>query len=368
MGQFRVGLTGAGFIGFQHAQSIVEGKVPNAVLTGIVARSESTKKNVIEKFGPNIKIFNSDNEMFASQLIDGVIFATPHFAHPEQGINAFKHNLHVLMEKPVGVFPDSVRELNQIANMSSKKFALMFNLRAKPLFKKIKALLKENAIGKLHRVHWNITEMYRSQAYYDSNAWRATWQGEGGGVVINQGSHYLDLFQWFFGNPKSIKAECHVGRYRSIEVEDDVTAYFKFANGADGIIHLSTGEVCGVNRLEIVGDAGKIIQEGLEITLFKSECSGSEFNKKNTDVWAMPSFTKEIIKLEDNLNSHADIISNWVQSCTGGVEIVVPGIEGLESVLLGNAMYLSAWQNSTINFPIAEEEFCKILKEKMKKF
>jgi len=366
MVQFRVGLTGAGFIGFQHAQSIIDGKVPNAVLAGVVARSENTKKNVIEKFGSKIKIYNSDNEMFASQLIDGVIIATPHFAHPEQGMNAFKHNLHVLMEKPVGVFPDNVRELNQVAKNSNKKFALMFNLRAKPLFRKIKKLLDENAIGQLRRVHWNITEMYRSQAYYDSNEWRATWHGEGGGVLINQGSHYLDLFQWFFGNPKSIRAECHIGRYRNIEVEDDVTAYFTLANGADGVIHLSTGEVCGLNRLEIVGDSGKIVQEGLQITLFKSECSGTEFNKKNTDAWAMPSFTKETIKLEDNANSHADIISNWVQSCLTGIQIIVPGIDGLESVLLANAMYLSSWKNTTINFPFAEDEFCKILKSKMK--
>jgi predicted dehydrogenase len=365
MTQFRVGLTGAGFIGFQHALSIVDGKVPNAILTGIVARSEATKKNVIEKFGPQIKIFNSDDEMFSSQLIDGVIIATPHFAHPEQGINAFQHNLHVLMEKPVGVYPDTVRELNQIAQKSNKKFALMFNLRAKPIFKKIKNILDENTIGKLQRVHWNITEMYRSQAYYDSNAWRATWQGEGGGVLINQGSHYLDLFQWYFGNPKSIKADCHIGRYRNIEVEDDVTAYFKLRNGADGVIHLSTGEVCGLNRLEIVGDAGKIIQEGLEVTLFKSECSGTEFNKKNKDVWAMPTYTKETIKLEDNPNSHADIISNWVQSCRNGADIIVPGLEGLESVLLANAMYLSSWKNTTIDFPFTEDEFCEILKSKI---
>ena len=366
MVKMRIGITGAGFIGCQHGKNIIDGKVPNAELVAIVARSERSKKNVKEQLGDKIKIFSSDEEMYRSKLIDGVIIATPHYSHPEQGLAAFKHDLHILMEKPVGVFTSNVRELNAVAKKSNKQFALMFNMRAKPLFKKIKSLLEEKAIGEIQRIHWNITDMYRSQAYYDSNEWRATWSGEGGGVLINQASHYLDLFQWYFGMPKNLRADCYFGKYRKIEVEDDVTAYLNFANGANAIFHVTTGEVCGGNRLEIVGNSGKIIMEGSSIAVFKSNMSGSDFNKTNKEVWASPSFTQETTTYEDNPLSHANVISNWVQACLDGESIIAPGLDGVQSLLLSNAMYLSAWQNKVIDFPFDENDFSRMLNEKIK--
>lgn len=361
----RIGITGAGFIGCLHGKNILEGKVPQAELVGVVARSSRTKDKVKEQLGTEVIIFQSDIEMYQSKLLDGVIIATPHYSHPDQGIEAFQNNLHVLMEKPVGVYSANVRKLNQVAINSNKKFALMFNLRAKQIFKKVKRLLDDKVIGEIRRIHWNITDMYRSQAYYDSNEWRATWAGEGGGVLINQASHYLDLFQWFFGMPQNLRADCYVGRYRNIEVEDDVTAYMNFAGGANAIFHVSTGEVCGSNRLEIVGDAGKIILENQDITIFKSVMSGSQFNKINTEVWAQPTFTKEVLSFEDNLLSHADIISNWIEACLSDTPIIAPGVEGVQSLLLSNAMYLSAWKNTTINFPFDENEFSAQLQKKV---
>ena len=366
MQKMRVGITGIGFIGCLHAKNILDGNVPNGELVGVVARSQRSVNKVKETLGNHIRIFQSDEEMFNSKLIDGVIIATPHYAHPEQGMAAFQKNLHVLMEKPVGVFTSNVRELNQAALASKKKFALMFNLRAKPLFKKIKSLLAEKTIGDIQRIYWNITDFYRSQAYYDSNEWRATWSGEGGGVLINQAAHYLDLFQWFFGMPTSLRADCHWGKYRNIEVEDDVTAYLNFANGAQAIFHVSTGEVCGSNRLEIVGDSGKIVLESPDITLYKSVMSGSEFNKTNKDVWAAPTFTKEVFTFEDHALSHADITSNWINACFQNEAIIAPGLEGIDSLLLSNAMYLSSWKDATINFPFNENEFTQLIQQKAK--
>ena len=208
--------------------------------------------------GLAMKQFSDYHEMFASGLIDAVLIATPHYLHPTIAIDGFAAGLHVLTEKPAGVYTNQVQMMNDAAKASDRVFGIMYNQRTNPQFQKIREIIKSGRLGECKRLIWIITNWYRTQAYYDSGTWRATWAGEGGGVLINQCPHNLDLWQWMFGMPTRVRATCHYGKWHNIEVEDEVTAYAEYANGASAVFITTTGEAPGTNRLEVTGDRGKV--------------------------------------------------------------------------------------------------------------
>ena len=274
--------------------------------------------------------------------------------------------LHVLIEKPAGVYTKDVLEMNEDAKVSGKVFSIMYNQRANPLYQKIRDLIQTGELGDIKRTNWIVTENYRPQSYYDSSKWKATWKGEGGGVLLNQALHQLDIWQWTTGlMPKKIRAFSHFGKYHDIEVEDDVTAYVEYENGATGVFITSTGEAAGTNRFEIVGDLGKIVVENEELIFYRLSQSEREFNATYTGGFGEPEFKKVEIPVKSENGNHFTIIQNWVDSIATGSSLLAPGEEGVKALEISNAAYLSSWINETVELPIDAELYYEKLQEKI---
>ena len=261
MEKVRLGIIGVGNMGTAHAAYLTKNEVPNAELTA-VADVKPDRLEWAEKSLPaSVKRFETASSMMESGEVDAVIVATPHYDHPPLAIEGFSKNLHVLIEKPAGVYTRAVREMNEAAAKTDKIFGIMYNQRSVPLHQKFRELVQNGELGEIKRTNWIITNWFRSQTYYDSGGWRATWAGEGGGVLINQCPHNLDLWQWICGMPNKVQAFMGFGKWHNIEVEDDVTAYVEYPNGATGVFITTTADAPGTNRLEVTGTRGKVIME-----------------------------------------------------------------------------------------------------------
>ena len=297
-----------------------------------------------------------------------VLIAVPHYDHPPLAVKAFESGLHVLTEKPAGVYTKQVLEMNEAAKKSGKIFGIMYNQRTNPVYQKLKQLIESGELGALKRVTWIITTWYRPQAYHDSCTWRSTWKTEGGGTLINQNPHQLDLWQWMFGMPEKIMSFCSFGRYYDIEVEDDVTAYMKYANGMTGVYITTTGETPGTNRLEVACDMGQVIIEDNKILFKRNVKSEREFNKEFDGIFGQPEWWRcEIPADTSGGEQHIGILKNFAQAILNGAPLLAPGEEGVRGLTISNAIHYSAWTNgwADINhFP--HEEFYQLLQDKIK--
>jgi predicted dehydrogenase len=367
MDTVRIGLIGYGSMGSGHARDLFENKVPQAQLTAIADVSEASLQSARDKFGQSVRYFADASALIAGGVADGVLIATPHYFHPPLAIEAFKAGLHVLIEKPAGVYTRHVREMNAAAAASGKTFGIMFNQRTRPLHQKLRELVQGGELGSLKRINWIITDWYRTQAYFASGGWRATWAGEGGGVLLNQCPHNLDLWQWICGMPQRIRAFCQFGKYHDIEVEDDVTAYMEYNSGATGVLIASTGEAPGTNRLEIVGDNGKLVLENQQLTFWRNRVSEREFNATCKKGFAKPECWKCEIPVDNTGEEHRGIMKDFTAAITQGTPLLAPGAEGINSLELSNAMLLSAWTDNWVNLPVNEDQFFDQLQQRMKK-
>lgn len=366
MNPVRVGVIGVGNMGAYHAKQLAANKITGAVLTAICDAVEEKKEWVSKELGSDIAFFTNENELFQSGLIDAVIIATPHYSHPSLAIEAFKHELHVLIEKPAGVYTKQVRQMNEAAEQSGKVFSIMYNQRTNPLYQKLRDLIQSGELGEVRRTNWIITNWYRSQSYYDSGAWRATWAGEGGGVLINQDPHQLDLWQWTIGMmPTRVRAFCRFGHYRDIEVEDDVTAYVEYANGASGVFITTTGEAPGTNRYEVSGDRGKVIIENDKMTFWRLRTPEPEFNQTFKGAFGAPECWKCDIPIHGQMTGHDGIMMDWVKCIQHGTPLLAPGEEGIHGLTLSNAMLLSTWTDNWVDLPIDEELFLSELNQRI---
>ena len=363
----RVGIIGIGHIGRFHAKYLTNGEILNAELVAVSDVNSEALKLVKRSLRKNIRIYDNNNDLFTDKELDSVLISTRHYEHPSLAIKAFQNNLHVMIEKPAGVYTKQVKEMNEVAKKSNKVFSIMFCLRAKSIFQKVYKLVKSGEIGNLKRISWIATSSYRPQIYYDSSSWRATWVGEGGGVLLNQASHQLDLLQWICGMPKRIRAFCSFGKYHDIEVEDEVTAYMEYENGASGVFISSTGEAPGSDRFEIIGDRGKIIVEEGELKYWHLCVSEREFNQKSNNSFDKPECWECKVPLKDSSdNIHLEITKNWINSILKGSSLIAPGEEGINMVQLANGMYLSAWTDSWIKLPIDDDLFYEELQSRIK--
>jgi predicted dehydrogenase len=348
MSTVRLGIVGLGMGAF-HANLILSGKAPGLTLAAVV--DSNTEKRA--KF-PDVPGFATAAEMFASGLIDAVLIATPHYSHTTLGIEALRAGLHVLVEKPISVHKaDAERLIAAHAEAGSRLvFAAMFNQRTDPYYLKIREWIAGGALGEFRRVQWTITNWFRTEAYYASGHWRATWKGEGGGVLLNQCPHNLDLWQWLFGQPVRVRAHCGFGRYHKIEVEDDVTAYVEFANGATGLFVTSTGESPGTSRLEIAGENGRIVYENDRLVFTRNETGMTAFSRAATEGFARPATTEEVFTAPDHGGQHAGILANFAEAILSGAPLIAPAADGIHSVELANAMILSAWTDEAVSLPL----------------
>ncbi|MBR1974250.1 MAG: Gfo/Idh/MocA family oxidoreductase [Clostridia bacterium] len=361
MKKVKFGIIGAGNQGTYYSNGLFkEGLIENGVLAAICDRNPKKWEILNEKLqNPEIKYFENYIEMLDSGICDAVIVATPHYFHPEMVMECLKRGVNVICEKPAGVYTKQVREMNEFAAKHNAKFAMMFNQRTNCTYRKMREIIANGGIGELQRVNWIITDWYRTQIYYDSGDWRATWAGEGGGVLINQCPHQIDLVQWVVGQmPKTVRGFCQYGRWHDIEVEDEVTAFFTYENGATGVFITTTGEAPGTNRFEVSGTKGKLLCEGTSLKWFKNAVDSLEWSKTSDNGFIKPEC--EIIEVEtDGKNpQHAGIINNFANSLLGLEEQFVEGAEGINGVELMNAIELSGWNNGEeILLPVNEERY-----------
>ena len=367
MSNVKIGIIGIGNMGSSHAVYLNNGEVPGAELAAVCDTNPERLKWAKENLSENIQTFDNPEAFFEFGNIDAVIVATPHYDHPTLAITAFEKGLHALVEKPAGVFTKSVREMNEVAKKSGKVFGIMFNQRTNPLYQKLRDLVQSGELGEIKRTNWIITDWYRSQSYYDSGGWRATWAGEGGGVLANQDPHQLDLWQWTSGlMPKRVRAFCGFGKFHDIEVEDDVTAYVEYENGATGVFVTSTGDAPGTNRYEISGDRGKLVVEDGKLTFWRLRQSEREFNREYKGGFGEPECWKIDIPVKGTATQHKGITTNWVNAIRNGTKLLGPGEEGIKGLEISNAIHLSAWTDDWVDLPIDEDLYYSKLQERIK--
>lgn len=356
MDKVRFGIIGMGNMGTGHANNLLGGKIENAELAAVC----DILPEKLEKYKERgLAVYLDAEEMLASGKIDCVMLTVPHYLHPPYAIKAFEYGVHVIVEKPTGVYTKQVKEMNAAAKKSGLVFGGMFNMRTDPVFKEMKMLVEGGELGEIKRTNWIMTSWYRSQSYYDSGSWRATWAGEGGGVLFNQCPHNLDLFMWITGMvPKRVTSKCYFGKWHDIEVEDDVTVFVEYENGATGVIVSSTGDAPGTNRFEILGDKGKLVFDGTSYTFYKLSESERHFNATYKGGFGEPKCT--VIRSElkvDYSRQHAAVVQNVTNAILGKEDLYIHGEDGLNECMLADAILLSSWKNKTIELPLNDDEY-----------
>lgn len=360
----RFGIIGVGNMGTAHIDMYVKGKHHELRVTACAdinpERLEATKALL-----PSIKAFDSAEALIDSGEVDAVIIATPHYFHSPIAQYAFSKGIHVLTEKPAGVFTKQVREMNEAAEKSGLVFGIMYNQRTNCVYRKMKELVEGGELGEIRRVSWIITDWYRTQAYYNSGGWRATWEGEGGGVLLNQCPHNLDLWQWICGVPVRVKAFCHEGKWHDIEVEDDVTIYAEYANGATGTFITTTGDCPGTNRFEITLDGGKLVCENNKLMLYKLD--GTISNHCANAKGGFDPLNGEWIEVEtDGRNKqHCEVTSRFAAAILRGEPLVARGEEGIRGLSISNAAHLSSWLDKMVELPVDEDVYFAELQKKI---
>ena len=370
MDRIRMGIVGFGTMGLQHAKTIME-NVEEVKLTAVASKNTAN----IEKMrafpgGEDVRIFDTPAQMYQSGEIDAVLIASPHRAHVAQAKEAFSAGMHVLLEKPVGVSTKEVREMIAAADASGKAFGVMFNQRTHPVYQKMKEIVESGELGEIRRTSVIITDWFRAQSYFDSCGWRATWKGEGGGVLLNQAPHNLDLWQWICGMPVRLRAFAGFGRWHEIEVDDDVTAYVEYANGATGTFITCTGEAPGTNRFEISMDGGQLLYEKGRLLVTRTETPVSQFIREYAGGFGKPETVTEDITPDAPYTMHAGVTRAFARHILYGEPMIADGREGIHSLMLSSAMLLSAWADETIPMPFdaaMDEQYANMLAERAAK-
>ena len=371
----RLGIIGLGQQGGMYAKFIAGGQVPNMEI-GAITDTDPAKRKLAAETYPGVKLYDDYVAMLDSGDIDAVVTCVPHFLHPEIGIAALSRNIHALVEKPAGVYTKQVKELNEFAASKPElSFAIMFNQRNNPLYQRLKEIVDNGEIGTILRTNWIITNWWRPQGYYNSSEWRATWGGEGGGVLVNQAPHQLDLWQWICGVPKSVFAKVSYGFRRDIAVEDEVTALVDYGNGATGTFVTATHDMVGTDRFEILGDQGKIVVEGSKtatVTRLKKKEREISDGMGMDDVRKLfmgqldmdQYLTTETVEFDSVWGAqHAGVLENFAANILDGTPLLAPGSDGINGVRLANAIHLSSWKGTEVGLDFDEDEFLTLLNE-----
>ncbi len=359
MKEVRLGIIGLGNMGSGHIANIESGAIKNMRLTAICDIDPSK----MDRYGDKYIKFTDSAKLIRSGEVDAVLVATPHYFHTTIGIDSLSCGIHTLVEKPISVHKADAEKL--IAAHKDKKvvFSAMFNQRTDPHYIKLREIIQEGLLGEITRVNWIITDWFRTQAYYDGGGWRATWKGEGGGVLLNQCPHNLDLMQWLFGMPISVRAYCKLGNFHKIEVEDTVTAYLEYANGATGVFITTTGEAPGTNRLEVCGENGKIVAENGKLTWTRNTVGQKKFLNTSKGSFDRPEVWTIDIPCNGNGPQHVGILQNFVNAITKGEKLLAPAEEGIKSVELATAMLFSSFKDCTVKLPLDAKAYEAQLKK-----
>jgi predicted dehydrogenase len=360
MKQVRLGIIGMGKMGRQHfrfAQTVKRCRV-----TAVC----DVDQVLLKEF--DAKPYSSPRALFKSGLVNAVLIATPHFDHTPLAIQALKAGLHVLVEKPIASHISDAQAMIAAHRNRRLIFAAMFNQRVEPTYAKMKAMVQKGELGKIRRTNWIITNWFRSQAYYASASWRATWKGEGGGVLLNQCPHNLDILQWIAGMPRRVTANIGLGKFHRIEVEDEVNVLLEYPNGATGVFVTTTGEAPGTNRFEIIGEKGKLVTEHEHLTFYKNRVETGKFSRTTDKLFESPPFTVREIPLRPlKKQQHTFIIDNFVKAILDRKPLIAPAREGLNSLMLGNAMLLSGIKGKPVDLPLGGRVYASLLNNLIKR-
>ena len=364
MDKVRLGIIGIGNMGSGHLKNILEGKVPEMEVTAVADRQEGRRAWAKEHLPESVVIFEEGTDLITAGVCDGVLIAVPHYQHPELTIEAMNHGLHVMCEKPAGVYTKQVREMNETAEKCDRVFGMMFNQRTNCIYRKMHELVVGGELGAIKRVNWIVTDWYRTQSYYDSGSWRATWDGEGGGVLLNQCPHNMDLIQWICGMPSKVQAFCHNGKWHDIEVEDDVTAYLEYPNGATGVFVTTTADAPGTNRFEITLEMGKLVCENEKLMLHKLSENERTFCKTAKGGFDTPECTVTEVETDGENEQHVGVLKAFAGRILNGTPLVADGVEGINGLTLSNAMHLSSWLKREVEIPFDEDLFLEELNKR----
>ena len=367
MEKIKLGIIGFGNMGSSHAKNLMEGKCPDFELTAVADTNPERLAWGKENMKPGITYFDDAIALLDSGLVNACIIAVPHYDHPRYAIECMKRGIHVMVEKPAGVYTKQAREMNEeAAKHPEVKFGMMFNQRTNHVYRKMRELVQSGKFGAIRRTNWLITNWYRPQAYYDSGSWRATWAGEGGGVLLNQCPHNLDLWQWICGMPVMVQSHVHYGKWHDIEVEDDVTTYVEYANGATGVFITTTGDAYGTNRFEIQMDKAKLVVEDDVLTVLEYDVAESEFTKTNTVPFGRMGAHPVEIETDGKSEQHVGVLNAWADAILRGGEMIAHGSEGINGLTLSNAMHLSSFLGKPIDLPLDEDLYYEELMKRVK--
>ncbi len=362
----RTAVIGVGNMGSKYASIIQDKRVSGMELSALTRVKDPYREELCRSIDSGIPVFESADILFeavekGTLQIDAVIIATPHYAHEELAVRAFKNGLHVLCDKPSGVYSRQARLMEEAADDSGKVFSMVFNQRTLPVYKQLKEIVSSGRYGELKRVNWIVTDWYRPEKYYKSSSWHATWDKDGGGVLLNQCPHNLDLLQWICGNPARVQGFCHEGKFHNIEVEDDVTAYLEWENGATGTFITSTGDAPGINRLEISLEEALIVCENglIRIGELAQEmgCKEADYRRNSTDYFRKIKGTWSEILPDKEEHPYEKVIQCFADEINGTGKSIADGRQGRLSLLMSNAIYLSSWEKQLVAIPrIGSEE------------
>lgn len=364
MSRIRLGIIGIGNMGTGHIGNWQQGLMPEIEIVAVADRNGARRDWAAEHL-PGVTIFTEGSELIQSGVCEAVLIATPHYQHPTLAMEAFAAGLHVMVEKPAGVYTLQVRQMNEAADQHPElTFGMMFNQRTNCIYRKVHELVHGGVIGEMKRVNWIITDWYRTQFYYDSGAWRATWAGEGGGVLLNQCPHQLDLLQWIVGLPCKVQGFCHEGKWHDIEVEDDVTAYLEFPNGATGVFITTTADAPGTNRLEITGTRGTIVCQDGRVELRKLEADEREWCATCQEGFRAPAYETVEVETDGEFGAHAAVMNAFAANILRNEPLVADGREGIRGLMLSNAIHLSSWLGRPVTLPVDEQLFLEELNKR----
>lgn len=364
MKKIRLGVIGIGNMGTEHCRNLMTGACPEIELTAVADVRPERREWAKTELPADVHVYDSGSALIRSGECDAVLISVPHYLHEQLTVEALGNGLDVLCEKPIAVEAEAARRMIRTAKGCGRTLALMFNQRTNGLYRKMREILQSGEAGAIKRMSWIVTDWYRTQRYYDSGSWRATWAGEGGGVLLNQCPHQLDLLIWLCGMPVRVQAHCHEGKWHHIEVEDDVTVYLEFGNGATGVFIASTGDLPGTNRLEIDCEKGKLICEDGKIRWYRLNGNEREICFRSDDPWYKGEIREEDPDPGKENPQHVGVLNAFAAHLLRGEPLTADAEDGLRALQLSNAIHYSGWTGQAVSVPVSESLFEEELRKK----
>lgn len=366
----RVALVGVGAMGSKYAKMIVSGQVKNMLLTGLVARKMEAKTwaaTLVNGDGTCPKVYNSADEMFAhAGDFDTVLIVTPHKTHEEIAIRAFELGKHVLCDKPAGATIGQAQRMTFAAKKYNRIYALIFHQRAYAKYRYIKQMLSCGQLGELKRALVVNSRYFRTAHYHNSGSWRSSWKGEGGGALINQGAHILDMWHWLLGMPQKLYAQIPFGKYNDFDVDDEAAISMQYKDGMTGMFILTTGEAVPQERFEIVGTKGRILLEEDTLHIYRYSKDSQEYiATEKVNSGDNMNIVEEVISFEKGKEPYVEVLENFAEAVLteNASMLIAPGEDGVYQLMLTNGAYYSAWKDMPVELPLDTREYEKVFQE-----